>query len=55
MHNGSNSSTSAPVIGMSHKLFHLDAENEILKFRISLSVSDTVVITDQRMTALLGL
>ena len=33
------------VIGMSLKLFHLDAENLTRKFRTSLPVSDTVVIT----------
>ena len=33
------------VIGMSLKLFHLDAENETQKSRISTSVSDAVVIT----------
>ena len=32
------------MIGMSLKLFHLGAENYTQKFRISLSVSDTVVI-----------
>ena len=31
--------------GISLKLFHLDAENYTRKFRFSLSVSDTVVIT----------
>lgn len=34
-----------PVIGMSFKLFHIGAENWSQKFRRSLSVNDTVVIT----------
>ena len=33
------------MIGMSLKSFHLEAEYYTQKFRISLSVSDTVVIT----------
>ena len=36
---------------MSLILFHLDAENETRKFRTSLSVSDTVVITARKVLA----
>ena len=38
----------APVVGMSLALFHLDAENHTQQFLISLSVSDTVVVTVMR-------
>ena len=41
------SAPSAPVICTPLKLLHLDAEDSTQKFRISLSVSDTVVITAQ--------
>lgn len=33
------------MIGISIKCFHLDAENQAQKFRISLYISDTVPIT----------
>lgn len=36
------------VIGISLKLFHPDAVNDTQKVKISLSVNDTVVITDAR-------
>ena len=38
----------SPVIGMSLHFFHLDVENLPREFRISLPVSETVVITGQR-------
>ena len=38
-------SRSCAVIGLSLKLFHLGADNQTQKFRISIYVSDTVVIT----------